>query len=408
MNRLICRLAILLTVLTLGFGPVRAGGIEMGHWRAVLSVPGGDLTFGIELLDENGRPAAYYLNGAERVRVDEVTIRGDSLTLGIPSFDSKIRAVLKDGRLVGTLRLVKRGGVHQVIPFSAERGGRISPEHGAAAADFGGRWSVTFVNDNDAASKAVAEFRQEGARLFGTFRTLTGDYRYLEGRVHGDKMYLSCFDGGHAFLFKAALRSDGDLEGEFWSGTKWHERWVAMRDEEAALPDPLKLTYLKPGYDAFTFQFPDLGGRPVSLSDERFRGKVVIVTLAGSWCPNCHDEAAFLAPFYTGNKDRGLEVIALMFEHFKDFETAVTQVNHFRERHGIEYMTLIAGYSNKSDAAETLPMLNHVLAYPTTIFIDRRGEVRRIRTGFDGPATGERFTNYTEEMVRFVGHLLDE
>ncbi len=408
MNRLICRLAILLTVLTLGSDPVRAGGIEMGHWRAVLSVPGGDLTFGIELLEENGRPAAYYLNGTERVRVDEVTIRGDSLTLGIPSFDSKIDAVLKDGRLVGTLRLVKRGGVHQVIPFSAERGGRISPEHGATAADFGGRWSVTFVNDNDAASKAVAEFRQEGARLFGTFRTLTGDYRYLEGRVHGDKMYLSCFDGGHAFLFKAALRSDGDLEGEFWSGTKWHERWVAMRDEEAALPDPLKLTYLKPGYDAFTFQFPDLGGRSVSLSDERFHGKVVIVTLAGSWCPNCHDEAAFLAPFYAGNKDRGLEVIALMFEHFKDFETAVTQVNHFRKRHGIEYVTLIAGYSNKMDAAETLPMLNQVLAYPTTIFIDRRGEVRRIRTGFDGPATGERFTKYAEEMVRFVDHLLGE
>ena len=221
-------------------------------------------------------------------------------------------------------------------------------------------------------------------------------------------MYLSCFDGGHAFLFKASLNNDGDLEGDFWSGMKWHERWTARLDPDAALPDPLKLTYLNPGYDTLEFRFPDLDGRSVALSDDVFRGKVVVVTIAGSWCPNCHDEASFLAPYYTENRDRGFEVVALMYEHFQNFETAVKQVRHFRKRHRIEYTTLIAGYSSKTDAAKTLPALNQILAYPTNIVIDRRGEVRRIITGFNGPGTGEHFEKYQKEFAHLIDQLLDE
>ncbi|MEO0975459.1 MAG: TlpA disulfide reductase family protein, partial [Pseudomonadota bacterium] len=149
-------------------------------------------------------------------------------------------------------------------------------------------------------------------------------------------------------------------------------------------------------------------GMPVALSDPRFAGKVVLVALAGSWCPNCHDEAAYLAQYYREHRDLGIEVVCLMYEHFEDFDKSAAQVQLFREKFDIEYTTLIAGSSDKVEAAKTLPMLNHVLAFPTTIFVDRQGNVRRIHTGFSGPGTGAYFEAWEREFRAFMETLVNE
>jgi thiol-disulfide isomerase/thioredoxin len=135
---------------------------------------------------------------------------------------------------------------------------------------------------------------------------------------------------------------------------------------------------------------------------------VLIVALAGSWCPNCHDEAAFLAPLYNDYRAKGLEVVSLMFEHFGDFPHAAEATQRFRQHYGIEYTTLIAGISDKDDAAKKLPMLDRVYAFPTTIFIDRKGQVRKIHTGFSGPATGEHYTQFVNEVKTILDQLLAE
>ncbi|MEO1204430.1 MAG: TlpA disulfide reductase family protein, partial [Pseudomonadota bacterium] len=200
----------------------------------------------------------------------------------------------------------------------------------------------------------------------------------------------------------------GTLVGDFWSGLKSHESWTAHRDDDASLPDADSLTFLKEGYERFEFSFPDTTGTAVSLDDPRFHGKAVVITLAGSWCPNCHDEAAFMATLYDKYRDDGLEVIALMFEHSGEFDGAAEQVRRFRDKFDIDYTTLIAGSSDKTLAAEALPQLNHVLAFPTTIFIGRDGSVRRIHTGFSGPGTGEHYTRLTRDFTRYVEGLLAE
>jgi thiol-disulfide isomerase/thioredoxin len=156
------------------------------------------------------------------------------------------------------------------------------------------------------------------------------------------------------------------------------------------------------------FTFPDLDGKPVSLADPRFQGKVVIVTLAGSWCPNCHDEAALLAQLYREFRGQGLEVVSLMFEHFGDFAQAAAATRRFREEFGIEYPTLIAGISDKDEAAKALPQLTGVFAFPTTIWVDRTGTVRKIHAGFSGPATGEHYTRLVEDFTQFTELLLAE
>ena len=144
-------------------------------------------------------------------------------------------------------------------------------------------------------------------------------------------------------------------------GPAYHEKWTAKRDAAAALPDAYGLTAMRAGVKQFDFAFPDLAGNTVSSKDPQFRGKVLIVALAGSWCPNCHDEAAFLAPLYKDYRGKGLEIVSLMFEHFGDFPRAAEATQRFRQHYGIEYTTLIAGISDKDEAAKKLPMLDRVV-----------------------------------------------
>lgn len=382
-----------------------------GYWRMVAEVPGGDLPFGVEIESAGAAFIAYVINGKEPVAFDDVALEGATLRMEMPAFNSRIELKPSGDGLAGTLTLTKRGGVLQVMPLSAQKDlkYRFFAEGAPPAANITGQWKVQFVEpESQDSSIAIGQFQQEGSYLEGTFLTPTGDYRFLAGEVRGNKAYLSCFDGGHAFLFTAEISGDQIVNGHFWSGLKWHENWTARRDTSFSLPDANELTFLKPGYERLQFRFPDLDSNMVSLDDPRFDGKVKVITIVGSWCPNCHDEAAFLSPLYKDYRERGLEIIALMYEHFKEFPKATAQVKRFRKKFGIEYETLIAGYSSKSAAAETLPMLNHVLSYPTTIFIDKKGAVRKIHTGFTGPGTGSHYQNLTVEFKQTIEELLSE
>ncbi len=389
-----------------------------GPWRGTLELPGGELPFGLEVAPVrsgvSGHPPVYLLNGPDRVEIDEVSVADNRVTMLMPGFKNRIDATLDGDRLRGTLTMVKSGAREQKIPFSARRGQTWrfsppgdSPAPAAAQADVSGRWAVTFVTDGKSTA-AVGEFRQQGTAVTGTFLTPTGDHRYLAGEFRDGVLRLSKFDGGHPFLYEARLAADGALSGTYWAGLASRETFTARRDENASLGDAENATAMKDGATALDFRFPDLGGVYVSLSDPFYAGKVVVVVLAGSWCPNCHDEAAFLAPLHRELRGRGFEVISLMFEQFGDFARAAEATHRFRARYRIDYATLIAGISDKDDAASRLPQLNGVFAFPTTIFVDRRGQVRRLHTGFSGPATGKHHERLTADLRNTVEQLLAE
>ncbi len=245
--------------------------------------------------------------------------------------------------------------------------------------------------------------------MFGTFLNPNGDYRYLAGHVRGSYFDLSTFDGAHAFIFAGEISEAGTIENaNFWSGNTWHQYWSAELDDTVELPDSFSRTFLNPGYEKFEFEFPDPDGRLVSLNDDKFSGKVVLVTIAGTWCPNCNDEARMMAPWYKELRDQGFEVIALMFEHFDDHDVAAEQVRRFRDKFDIEYETLIAGISDKVEASKMLPALSGILAFPTSVFIDRGGRVRRIHTGFTGPGTGEHYQALQQDFRQLIDELLAE
>jgi peroxiredoxin len=409
---------ILLTLGVLAIGACHRGApqpessamVTPGTYRAVLELPAGELPFGLEIEPEGAATVGYLVNGKERVRLSEVTVTGAHLEIRMPGYENRLVADAKDGRLLGEVVLSKAGGNQQHIGLHAQLGQayRFFEKAASDPKDVSGRWAVTFTGDDGKPEAAVGEFTQSGDAVSGTFLAETGDHRFLAGQMRGDELYLSTFDGAHAFLYKAKINSDGALAGDFWVGTAHHEHWVGKRDPNAALPDAYSLTSLRAGARHFDFAFPDLDGNTVTSKDPAFQGKVLLVALAGSWCPNCHDEAAFLEPLYREYRGRGVEIVSLMFEHFGDFPHAAAATSRFRQHYAIEYTTLIAGISDKDEAAKKLPMLERVYAFPTTIFVDRKGNVRKIHTGFSGPATGDHYTQLEHEVKATLDQLLAE
>ncbi len=401
-------LASLLSLCALAGCSSKLEGPAVGDYRAVLQLPGGEAPFGLQVARENQRYVLYLINGTERTRVPGVEIKGQELHAAFPGYENSLRTSFDRKGMNGTVTLIKSGGVEQHIPFTAELGEQYRFFKQPQTDNFkvAGRWELDLTNDEGKATKAVAVFAQQHSKVTGTVMTPTGDHRFLDGEVHGDEVWLSTFAGGLAYLYKLKVTADGELQGEYWQGLKGHEKVVARRNAEAQLVQ--LQTELKPDAARFDFSFRDIDGHEVSLSDERFRGKVVLITLGGSWCPNCHDETEFLVPFYREYRERGFEIIALMFERHGEFDKAAKAVRKYREDLGIEFTTLVAGISDTEDAAQKLPALKQVYGYPTTVFVDRTGKVRKIHTGFTGPATGQHYEDYVKEFRALVDELLAE
>ena len=146
----------------------------------------------------------------------------------------------------------------------------------------------------------------------------------------------------------------------------------------------------------------------MSNEDPRFAGKVVLVNLFGSWCPNCNDEAPLLAEWHRRWNADGLEVVGLAFEFSGDPERDGKILGRFANRYGIDYPLLLAGVSYKAEASAAVPDLSAVLSYPTTVFIDRSGAIRWIHSGFSGPGTGHHYDELEAEMRRRIEELLAE
>jgi peroxiredoxin len=385
-------------------------GVKMGTYRVVLDTPGGELPFGLELKQQDSGPIGYLINGQERLLLGDVKISGSHLEIRMPGYENVLKADAVGNELHGEIFLVKPNDKNQHVPLHATLGDtyRFFGQPARDNADVSGRWAMQLIGDSGAPEAVVGEFSQSHDIVSGTILTATGDHRYLAGQVKGDELYLSTFDGAHVFLYKAKIAADGSLDGDWWSGLAFHEKWTGKRDAAAQLPDAYGVTAMRDGVKNFDFAFPDLSGKTVSSKDPRFHGKVLIVALAGSWCPNCHDEAAFLAPLYKDYRDKGLEIVSLQFEHFGDFKRAAEATQRFRQHYGIEYTTLIAGISDKDEAAKKLPMLKSFVAFPTTVFIDRKGNVRKIHTGYTGPATGEHYVQFVNEVKTTLDQLLAE
>ena len=379
-------------------------------WRAQLHRQDGqNIVFNFEWTTEKGKPVWYIRNAAERLRVNNIKEKGDSLIIEMPLFESQFRIKKEADGLTGNW--IKGGAFKtQVMPFTATKDMHRFYGDKETTPNLHGRWSAVFVTKT-AIEPAIAELTQHANYVSGTFLNPTGDYRYLEGIVVHDSLKLSCFDGGHAFLFTAKIDNRNKLSnGWFYSGATAKQEWHAEKNDTATLPMDDVAMYVRNGEDKLHFTFNDLEGKPVSINDERFKNKVVIIQLMGSWCPNCMDETAFLSDYYLKNKKRGVEIISLAYEYSTDRDRSVRTLKKFQQRFNVTYPMLITGITvtDSLRTEKTLPELTPIKSFPSSVILDKQGRVRKLETDFNGPATGEHYTIYKKEFEETIDKLLSE
>lgn len=369
--------------------------LKVGDYEAYLNIQGHQTPIGFRVISSE---TAELVNGKEHIALDAISYENDSVIIPMHIFDAEIRAKLEGEKLTGTW--IKKYADDYEIPFEATLGHSTKEQRKATTKSISGRWKVWFSSDT--VHHAIGQFTQGNNRVSGTFLTTTGDYRFLTGRVIDDSLYLTTFDGEHAFLFYAKIKDDLSLEGQFHSGKTWNESWVATKDENATLASADSITYLKASYTRFDFEALNLDRETISLKDEQYAGTPVLVQIMGTWCPNCMDETAFLADWALKKKPDNLKIISLAFERKNDFEYAKERLEALKQRYNIPYELAFAGPSDKKAAGEKLPSLNAVIAYPTLLFLDANHSVVKIHTGFTGPGTGDYFEEWKIDFKRGI------
>jgi thiol-disulfide isomerase/thioredoxin len=403
-----------------------------GLWDASLAIPSGDVTFGLELSLKGDVVKGAVYNGPERQEFTSGTFDGTTLTLRFDYYDGQIAAHLTTGdraELTGeyarqTSRGIGRYQFRAVRRPSGPKAGDVS-----SLPSMAGEWVLTLrdkdgkVDEIDGAvfgqGKSGPFGAERGVAVTGTIIPVSGDYGLFGGALWKDeggsvRFRMSRFDGIHVTRFWGELLADGTLKGELASGQSYHVALTGVRREIAEkngeLPDdPFKVTTVKDPTEPFRFAGVDPGtGKNVASTDARFAGKVVLVDIFGTWCPNCHDEAPVLQDLYRRYRKDGLEIVALAYEYTDDVARNKRQIDVFRRKYGIEFPILMVGTTAEGQIAKTLPQLQNFGAYPTTIFLGRDGRVRKIHAGFSGPATGHHFEEAKAEMEGLVRELLAE
>lgn len=389
-------------LLALLLAPAPQAGPLEGRWRAVLELAGTPLPFELKVHRAGGVLVADLCNGTKCDSRAEIRPGRDSVVLYIADYDATISAVRRGDSLTGIYHNVGRNGPRS-IPFRASRG--QWPES-TASPNLTGSWDAWFVTDQRRSPRVLV--LENGTRgMEGGVVSNTGDLGSFWGRAVGDSFAIARFDGVSVYVLAGRLAGD-TLRGVFHAGLRTQTRFVAVRSSAAPhLTPPTALTSADT-LNPFRFAFPDLQGRMVTQDDPRFKGKVVLVDIFGSWCVTCHEATPELLTLYRDFRPRGLEILGLGYEVTGDSAKDNPQIRRFRDKFGIPWTLLHAGASIVEETAASLPQLRGFTAYPTTIFLGRDGRIRQVYAGFRGPSAGAQHTRQLEDYRRIIERLLAE
>ena len=380
---------------------------KIGKYRvSIHRKDGKQIFFNFTWNNKKGKTSVSFINGSELLTTTDIQTTGDSITINMPVFESSFRFKALTADSLSGFWVRKLPSSELRIPATAIISKHRFLANQPAQINATGKFAINFIgkNGND---PAIAEFKQKGNYITGSILTPTGDYRYLEGIVSGDSLWLSTFDGVHALVISGKLDKE-KISGALYSGASSFENFSGQKEDNPTLPNTSAM-YVKDGESGhLNFSFKDLDGNIVSIKDERFKNKVVIIDLMGSWCPNCMDETAFLSDFYKQNKKRGIEVIGLAYEYSEDWERSKKSLEKFRKKFDVTYPMLITGVTvmDPKRTEKTLPQLTTIKMFPTTIVLDKTGKVAFIDTGFQGPGTGEYHQKFVTDFNEKIDKLL--
>lgn len=377
-----------------------------GLWDATINFNGTEIPFKFELAGDGAGIKGWFFNGDEREVSNSGSLENGNLVLSFDSYLAKLTGTFKDGVFDGQYgpMLKNMSAVHAV---RASQKASVS----AKAPSIAGQWDLIGVKSSKGEQAWRLILRQTGNDVSGAILRVDGDTGTLTGSFQKDGQFvMSHFSGARPALMIVKPNGDGSLDVSL-SALHGFSEMKAVRPEEAiakGLPqptDPTTHTTVKDPTKPFDFSFPDLNGNLVSNTDARFRGKVVIINITGSWCPNCHDEAPFLASLYDKYHKQGLEVVALNFEEADQLKNP-TRLRAFIKEYGIHYTVLLGGETDSAQAK--LTQAQNWNAWPTTFFVGRDGLVKGAHAGFPSPGSGELYRQAKEEFTAKVEKLLAE
>ena len=361
--------------------------------------------------DSLGNPVLTVLNGDEQIIFKDISFGKDRRTgddtfkINLTPYDACLKGVFQEDKMRGYFIVNDKKDYY--MPFEARYGQahRFTKVPEKATVDLNGTYQVVFSDTTKDRFDAVGEFIQQDQKLTGTFRTETGDFRYLEGVVEGNKFALSCFDGAHAFLFEGELSGDS-ISGMYYSGKHFKTNWHGHKTKNGILKAADASSFSKQSLNDFLFKFSTPEGKVIDFASKELSNKVKIVQIMGSWCPNCKDESIFLNSLITENKFSDLYIVGLAFERYADKEKAMNRIKNYKTSMNLNYEIAYGGLANKDSAAMVLPQLSGISAYPTTLFVDRQNKIYKVHTGFEGPATSK-YEDYKREFLETLNTLLN-
>ena len=378
----------------------------VGRWDAVVVVNDIEVPFPFEIAAGSQVISGSFFNGERRITSTAATVTADRVVFRFDQYASAVEAAIEQGQLRGEYRRA-RGGP---LPFRAVRApaGAASgaPSTPSTAPAIDGTWVVQArSNKGEAAWRFIA--KQVGDHVDATILRVDGDTGTLSGTWRDGRFVLSHFSGARPLLLEVTPQADGTLA----LSQNRQAPLVAAREADSGAAaigtptDPALHTRLKDASEPLRFSFPNLDGKIVSNTDAQFAGKVVLVNISGSWCPNCHDEAPFLAALYKKYRAKGLEIVTLSFEEADQLANP-TRLKAFLTTYGIEYTVLLPGEPEQLN--EKVPQAENLNAFPTTFVLGRDGRVRGVHAGFPSPGSGAFYTKAEHEITTQVERLLAE
>ncbi len=347
-----------------------------------------------------------------------VTFDGTHLIASFDYFARTLDANVINGKLSGTYDATHvTSQTPAPVKFLASHHAKeIYPFFRPNAPNISGSWEIATKSPK---GESAWEFRSDTPSgkspvIKTVIQRIDGDTGGLWGTWNGTSYIVSHFNASGPALYSVTPQADGtlllkSLLANLLAPT--NSDLIARRPAEArkeSLPaptNPTQQTTLKDPKAPLAFSFPDLSGRVVSNTDPEFRGKVVIVAVGGSWCPNCHDEAPFLVSLYQRFHSKGLEIVNLDFEQ-GDPETDTRRLKAFIAHYSVPYPVLTAGTTDQ--LAEKIPQGVNLNCWPTSFFIGRDGLVKEVHAGFAGPGNTVGHAALEHEVTALVETLLAE
>jgi thiol-disulfide isomerase/thioredoxin len=407
-----------------------------GRWDAALTTKNGTvIPFRLDLSGSGAAVKGTLYDGFHPYDgTTSATFNDGKLVLTIEHYLTTITAQLQDGQLVGAVTSQGRGQFQQFGFQAARHVDGTDSAASAAAPNIAGSWIVPLPTPSAKGEKAFRLIvEQHGAEIAASILRVDGDTGSYSGSFKDGKWVLSHFDGSRPGVITVTANADGTLDvdqranrpatalpvsntgssygAEDTPNGRNAAQLVAYRSDVAVakgLPQPENYethTTARDPHEKFTFNFPDDNGKLVSNEDPRFKGKVVLAIVTGTWCPNCHDEAQYLVQLDKKYRSKGLAIVALDFEE-PDQQGNLDREHAFVKQYGVRYTYLIAGAPE--EMWEKVPQLVNLNTWPATVFIGRDGTVRGVHSGFASPASGEFNAQLRQEFTSKIESLLAE